>query len=377
MLTRDVNNPVKNREDHRHHAVDAIVVALTTRSALQQLSTFHALNYSMEDVVKEKFQQPWKKFREDAAESVANIIVSFKKNGKPQGQLHKESMYGRLYNPDGTERLDAKGVSMFAIRKKVENLSHKEVTQIIDPVVKRIVYDRLEEFGLDTSNLKASNQKKIAESIKSDTLYFIGPKSGKAVPIKSVRVQKPFTGAIQLRDYNVWVETRNNHHIVIYKEIDSGKQKGRVISLIDASKIYNEKLALMAKAAGKKANEFEKELSAAEKALMAVDKELDPGKEYITWLQINDMVLYGEMPENAGFGDKSTYKYFSHLIYKVQKIDQKSTTIEFRIHNTAVLATVDKNGKKIYPGREFKSASVFNGQKIKISPIGLLEYDYD
>ena len=50
VVPRYENQPKrKNRKDHRHHAIDAVVVALTSRSVLQKLSTAYQKNAYFDD----------------------------------------------------------------------------------------------------------------------------------------------------------------------------------------------------------------------------------------------------------------------------------------------------------------------------------------
>lgn len=97
---QDTGNPAKNRLDHRHHAVDALVVALTDRKLLQSAATaaaraeerhHHRLLADMED--------PWPTFRDDVVRCVENIVVSHKPDHGVQGALHNETAYG-IVDPD-------------------------------------------------------------------------------------------------------------------------------------------------------------------------------------------------------------------------------------------------------------------------------------
>ncbi|MCQ2050011.1 MAG: type II CRISPR RNA-guided endonuclease Cas9 [Candidatus Saccharibacteria bacterium] len=91
----------KKRIDHRHHAMDAIVIACTTRDHVNLLNNEAALsehkenryalshklrrvekvtyNGSEHSVFKE-FLKPWETFTQDAQSALENIVVSFKQN---------------------------------------------------------------------------------------------------------------------------------------------------------------------------------------------------------------------------------------------------------------------------------------------------------
>lgn len=75
------------RIDHRHHALDALVIACTTRSHIQYLSTLNSqsddpsekqkYNYLVKSKVRE-FKLPWDTFTKEARESLQEIVVSHK-----------------------------------------------------------------------------------------------------------------------------------------------------------------------------------------------------------------------------------------------------------------------------------------------------------
>lgn len=98
----------KNRLDHRHHAVDAIVIACTSRSLIQKLATASAAakERGAERVV-ERVDPPWPSFRDDARSALDAIIVSHKPDhgtvsrkgyaqgrGQTAGKLHNDTAYG-------------------------------------------------------------------------------------------------------------------------------------------------------------------------------------------------------------------------------------------------------------------------------------------
>lgn len=121
------------RNDHRHHAMDALTIAFTKRSHIQYLNNLNARSdkggsiYGIEmkelyrdDKGKLKFKAPipLKEFRAEAKKQLENTLISIKaknkvatininttdkKNGvnkkkqlTPRGQLHLETVYGRV-----------------------------------------------------------------------------------------------------------------------------------------------------------------------------------------------------------------------------------------------------------------------------------------
>ena len=63
----------KTREDHRHHAIDALVMACTKLSYVQELSKWNRYNRAYD---LKQFSLPWDSFRRDAEKAVDKIIDS-------------------------------------------------------------------------------------------------------------------------------------------------------------------------------------------------------------------------------------------------------------------------------------------------------------
>lgn len=122
------------RKDHRHHALDALVVALTRQGYIQRLNTLNAVSkrddLSEEWVGLDKWASGRPHINRDVIiKALDNLSVSFKsgkkvstpgkryirKNGKricvqkgicvPRGYLHKDSIYGRIKVDDGEKKI--------------------------------------------------------------------------------------------------------------------------------------------------------------------------------------------------------------------------------------------------------------------------------
>lgn len=96
--------PPKDRNDHRHHARDAVLIGVTDRSVLQSVAAQHARN---RDAGVERFladlPEPWPGFRVDALTAVHGIVVSHKSDHGTGGALHNQTAYG-VCGPNGTPR---------------------------------------------------------------------------------------------------------------------------------------------------------------------------------------------------------------------------------------------------------------------------------
>lgn len=91
----------KNRDDHRHHALDAAVVGLCSRSVIQRLATAAGrAEEAGENRLLERLDLPWPGFREELAEKLGKILVSYKPDHGREGALHNETSYGWRSEPD-------------------------------------------------------------------------------------------------------------------------------------------------------------------------------------------------------------------------------------------------------------------------------------
>ncbi len=335
----ELTNLEKSREDHRHHAVDALVVALTTRSYLQKLSTMNRI-FGLRDDDKElikKFPLPWENFRNDAKKYLNRIIVSHKTNLKARGKLHEETLYGKLKNELGDDLLNENNVPLFAVRKPLnDSLTHSQIHSIIDPVIKQIVLDRLISLGVDVSK-----KFKVPANAFTEPLYLIGKKKGTKTQIKKVRIRVPASNMINIHNYNVWVEPGSNHHIIIYVD-ENGKQQGKSVTLYEA-------------------------LQRKKNGLPVIDRELKPQEEFIMSLQRNELIIWGDsLPAAFDETDKATYHTIFDRTYRVQKMSGVNLT--FRLHNFT------RTDQEKHYSLLFKSTSGVQGKKIKISPAGFIEF---
>ena len=112
-------NGEKNRNDHRHHAVDACVIAVTDQGMLQRFAQASAsarerqLNRLVDDM-----PLPWPNYRDHVARAVNHIWVSHKPDHGHEGAMHNDTAYALLGN------------GMVSVRKSVEGIRQKETAAL-------------------------------------------------------------------------------------------------------------------------------------------------------------------------------------------------------------------------------------------------------
>lgn len=207
----------KSRADHRHHAVDAIAIAMTDQGMIQRIARAAEWAAShRERLSKAPFHGAWEGFIDTAKDMIMNIAVSLRHRRKVSGQLHDQTFYSRR-----GERL--------SVRKKLEKLSPQEVDRIIDPYIRELVKSRLDALGLKdpakafAADANAIFLKRLGGTQVKKVRVFV---SGKAETIgKGVRART--------------VMTDGNHHMAVYESLDKKGQpvwKGDVVTLMEAKR---------------------------------------------------------------------------------------------------------------------------------------------
>lgn len=119
----------KKRIDHRHHALDALVVACATRNHTHYLSALNSekKNYSLRDRILIKntqgdytkyFQMPWDKFPIDAKNSLEKTVISFKQNLRVINKTNNK--FWSYKDENGKLNLDKNGKPVKKLRKQTK-----------------------------------------------------------------------------------------------------------------------------------------------------------------------------------------------------------------------------------------------------------------
>ncbi len=107
----------KNRDDHRHHAIDAAIVGACDRATIQQISNAaKRAEDTGENRLLRNFPEPWDGFRNELADIVKRIVVSHKPDHSPEGELHNDTNYG------SRDEKGAQGTLLVSHRKPILSL---------------------------------------------------------------------------------------------------------------------------------------------------------------------------------------------------------------------------------------------------------------
>ena len=202
---------MKHRDDHRHHLVDAVVIACTDRRLYQQIS--HTAGRPGAKPL--EVEPPWPGLRVATQALVAATVVSHAQDHRITGALHEETAYGVAGAPD------AKGMRDFCYRVPVQTAASKPA-KIRDDAVRALVEARLAQHSGDA-------KKAFAEPLLH--------RDGKT-PIHTVRIVTSFNQR-SVRGFPAhqptrWHKLGGNHHVELVRSAN-GRVHGRFVTTIEAA----------------------------------------------------------------------------------------------------------------------------------------------
>ena len=201
------------RDDHRHHALDAICVAMSEQSLVQQLAVASSRSWGRGERRTRVFAQPplpFDGFVDQVRGVLDAVVVSHKVSMSCTGPLHEETHYG---GKPGAE----------VVRKRVEALSSNELVRIVDATALRSV----------TSALEGGDPKQVFRAGAEAAWPRLRTATGKTFTVKRVRVGS--------RQSGVWVGTgvrkrlvslKANSHIEMFTD-EKARMQFRVVSRLD------------------------------------------------------------------------------------------------------------------------------------------------
>ena len=308
----------KNRSDHRHHALDAAVIAVTDRSVYRGLTEMAKLNVEggrHSFTRGRKLDKPWPDFEQAVKDGLANVVVSHAPLRKLSGALHEDKAYGLRYVPREEGR-------RFVYRKALDSQFTKDMAKkVVDTTLREAIQQRMDSVQNPKDAFRTPffhprsgarmRRVRIFENFKQGTLYESGKQDAQGgYPYKHHRL-------------------RNNHHVEIFRNPQTGKVEPRFVTMMEAA------------------------ARARRRKTPIVDRVWD-GREFLMSLAINDMVELDE----GGLAN----------LYRVQKITPTSNGLWLRRHRAA---TLDDNADRVIVAVNVLIEKR-NARKVNVSPIGEL-----
>ena len=140
----------KNRADHRHHAIDALVAGLTDRSLLQAMASAY-------DDERDRISvpEPWETLRKELGRELDTMTVSRRPDHAVSGKLHEATAYGTVKCPD------REGANL-VYRKPLKGLTRPEIGRIRDVRLRSMV-----EAHVAAAKAKDKNLQEALESFNA------------------------------------------------------------------------------------------------------------------------------------------------------------------------------------------------------------------
>jgi CRISPR-associated endonuclease Csn1 len=282
----DIRHDEKVRTDHRHHAIDAIVIALSSPKAVKELSDA-ARRVEQAELCRQDIRDSQGKRRTRYAEmnppfgltrdsfvqvvksTIADINVSHRPERKLRGPMHEGTDYSEPFD-------DGAGGKEYRTRRALKDLKETEVGEIVDDRVRELVKKSL--AGKEPKSVFASDS----------ALPVLGhTPDGRAVFVKSVRIRvkaKP----VVVRDRSGrerYVKPGSNHHMTVHARLGAdGKDKewvqGKLVSRLDAMRCKRDFDAGERRKGNKKRSGSQ----------VAIDRSASAGIRFVFTLQPGDML---------------------------------------------------------------------------------------
>ena len=245
-LNKILGSQRKSRDNHRHHAIDAFVVAAANRNIVNQVSK----SFKMGNRHKPDYEHmagnlcvPF----EDVRKAILDFNVSHDVSNKVNGPIHEETLYGKPKKVfDGKKER-----TVVHVRKPLPSLNgEKGIMQIVDPVVRDLVLDKFKKLGGKKCDVFNTYENLPRMKTTNGTP---GPVIRK---VKVLSAAKPDT--LSSSEKERFVKLGNNHHIEIYAELDDKgnetKWCGKVVSLLEAMNRKRKKLPIVNREHGENAS---------------------------------------------------------------------------------------------------------------------------
>lgn len=148
----------KNRQDHRHHMIDAAVIGATDQGLVKRISDVSKSN--VENGLEElagSIQPPWENFRDDLRKMLMETVVSHRSDhgqisllpgeSRTTGQLHNDTAYG-------FSGQSSKDLPLVVTRKPIDTINASNVDKVRDPDLRSALWSAI--AGKDGKDLQAA-----------------------------------------------------------------------------------------------------------------------------------------------------------------------------------------------------------------------------
>ncbi len=382
------------RMDHRHHAIDALVVACTRQSYIQRLnrlsSEFGRGNKKMEDLEAQEQQaketgrfsnlERWLTQRphfsvRTVSDKVAEILISYRPGQRvvtrgrniyrkktadgrevtcvqrgvlvPRGELMEASLYGKILS-QGRERI----VKRYPL--------HDLKGEVVDPRLRELIAVYNQEI---TSKVKAKGTPLYLDAaekqeVRSVRCYVDKPSVAKAIPIRFDERGRAIT----------FVKSGNNHHLALYRT-PQGKLEESIVTFWDAVDRARYGIPLVITHPREVMEQVLQRGDIPESVLRL----LPPSDwVFVDSLQPDEMVIIGLSDEELQQAlEVQGYRKLSEHLYRVQKVSSRDYWFRYHLE-TSVADDKNTSGRipKFHRVRSLSDYEKRNIRKVRVDLLG-------
>lgn len=379
------------RKDHRHHAIDALVVASTRQGYIQRLnrvsseSEREAMSGEIEvqkatKTDKLSLLERWLTQRphlsvHTVSDKVAEILISYRPGKRvvtrgrniyrkktadgrevtcvqrgvlvPRGELMEASLYGKILS-QGRERI-VKRYPLHALKGEV-----------VDPRLRELIAEYNQEI---TSKVKAKGAPLYLDAaekqeVRSVRCYVDKPSVAKAIPIRFDERGRAIT----------FVQSGNNHHLALYRT-PQGKLVGAIVTFWDAVDRARYGIPLVITHPREVMEQVLQRGDVPESVLSL----LPPSDwVFVDSLQQDEMVIIGLSDEELQRAlEAQDYRKLSEHLYRVQKMSSRDYWFRYHLE-TSVADDKNTSGRipKFHRVQSLKAYEEKNIRKVRVDLLG-------
>lgn len=206
----------KNRNDHRHHALDAAVIGLCSRSLIQRMAKAAENAESKgENRLLAQMDLPWPEYRDNLSACLELLLVSHKPDHGKEAAMHNDTNYGLRDGPDKS------GNPLVGRRKPLETIKHaRDAESIADAALRNEIVQLLSPL-ISPKDIKAAL---LEFSTRTGIRRVICQERLSVIPIRDRRTHRPYR----------FVKGDGNFCYEIFRRPD-GKWDGEVITSFEAN----------------------------------------------------------------------------------------------------------------------------------------------
>ena len=214
---RHTDRKLDKRIDHRHHLIDAITIALTSRSLFAQMARQYKLDSERVGLGEKPRLRigealPLQNVRELALAAVRECPLSIKHDRYPDGAIFEDTAYGVVYRDEQSRGLLTKRINVADLGKKDGKTTEKSARDAIDKIASNPIRELITtHFETEILKNDATPQRVLLLSVYQTDF-------GKKIPIKKV---KCFTGKYA-DDVTIISHTSKNGHEHFKRLVNNG-----------------------------------------------------------------------------------------------------------------------------------------------------------